>query len=314
MKAKTIRQVLRKKIDEWLESIDDEELRKDLHKNIIVTGGCIPSMLLNEKINDYDVYFTNKDTVIKVAKYYVTKFSPKNKKGIPCKIYVKYDEDPNGRVKIVIQSSGIASEEGTNKPYEYFEGATSDDSPDAYVGEVMDDPVSIEDTYQDTKENLDYESKPLYKPVFLSTNAITLSGHIQLVLRFYGPPDEIHKNYDFVHCTNYWICKTGELILPPEALEAIITKELRYQGSKYPIASLIRIRKFIQRGWTINAGQIVKMCFQLNELDLKNFEILEDQLTGVDVAYFAELVNKVKSSSPEKINSAYLISIIDRMF
>jgi hypothetical protein len=89
---------------------------------------------------------------------------------------------------------------------------------------------------------------------------------------------------------------------------------LKYVGSKYPICSLIRLRKFIARGWQINAGQIVKMCLQVGDLNLHDVKVLEDQLTGVDVAYFAELLRKIKDSDPAKINSAYLIEIIDRMF
>ena len=52
MKAKTIKAVLRKKIDAWLASIEDESVRTLARKNTIVTGGCIASMLLKEKVND----------------------------------------------------------------------------------------------------------------------------------------------------------------------------------------------------------------------------------------------------------------------
>jgi hypothetical protein len=93
-----------------------------------------------------------------------------------------------------------------------------------------------------------------------------------------------------------------------------MTKELRYVGSKYPVCSIIRLRKFIQRQWTVNAGQILKMIMQVNELDLQDFNVLRDQLTGVDCAYFCELLGKVKEKDPDKINTAYLVEIIDRMF
>jgi hypothetical protein len=42
--------------------------------------------------------------------------------------------------------------------------------------------------------------------------------------------------------------------------------------------------------------------------------VLEDQLTGVDCAYFINVVNRLRSKDPEKVNTAYLIEIIDRMF
>ena len=48
----------------------------------------------------------------------------------------------------------------------------------------------------------------------------------------------------------------------------LLARQLVYQGSKYPICSMIRTRKFLQRGWHINAGQYLKMAFQVSELDL----------------------------------------------
>jgi hypothetical protein len=50
------------------------------------------------------------------------------------------------------------------------------------------------------------------------------------------------------------------------------------------------MKNAIQRGWTVNAGEILKMLFQVSELDLKNIEVLEEQLIGVDVAYFSLLI------------------------
>jgi len=74
MKAKTIRMILRKKVNAWLDSIEDEELRKACQREAIVTGGSIASMLLGEEVNDFDIYFRTKETVKRVADYYVAKF------------------------------------------------------------------------------------------------------------------------------------------------------------------------------------------------------------------------------------------------
>jgi hypothetical protein len=97
-------------------------------------------------------------------------------------------------------------------------------------------------------------------------------------------------------------------------MEAMLSKELRYVGSKYPICSLVRVRKFVGRGWRINAGQILKMAMQISELDLTNIEVLEDQLTGVDTAYFVQLVDKLKEKDPSKVDTAYLVELIDKIF
>ena len=78
MQAKTIRKILHSKLENWLESITDQSLVGDIKRDVIVTGGSITSMLLGEKINDYDVYFKTKETTKKVAEYYVSKFNSIN--------------------------------------------------------------------------------------------------------------------------------------------------------------------------------------------------------------------------------------------
>ncbi len=60
--------------------------------------------------------------------------------------------------------------------------------------------------------------------------------------------------------------------------------------------------------------EIVKMCMQISALDLTDISVLQDQLTGVDVAYFIEVINKLKEKDPVKVNYAYLVEILDRMF
>ena len=305
MKAKTIKSVLCKKFRAWLESIEDEPLRQLAAENSIITGGSIASMLIGEKVNDYDLYFRTKEVAEKMAKYYVDQFkknpTPKFAGGGEVTITVWVTED---RVKIVVKSAGIAGEEA-NDNYKYFEQIQDPESIDAaeYVEDVT---KAVDDAKDKTK-------KP-FRPIFLSTNAITLADDIQIVIRFWGEPDQIHENYDFIHCTNYWTSWDNHLELRPKALEALLARELRYVGSKYPVCSLIRTRKFIKRQWVINAGQFLKMVMQVNDLDLTNLSVLEDQLTGVDAAYFEQLVQALRERDPERVDKAYLVEIIDRIF
>ncbi len=300
MKSKTVKIVLRKKFDEFLKSITDKKVRKLVKNNSIITGGAIASMLLAEDVNDYDIYFTNAKTVRAVAHYYTEKFNTKNgthefqildgtvkEKDLP------HDWEEmgiiKGRIKIRVTSLGVASEQG-------FQHSESPQTPDKGHSE-------------DTSKSGDN-----YRPVFISSNAITLANDIQLIVRFFGDAEEIHSNYDFTHCTCVWESKTGKLTMPSEALECLLSKELRYQGSKYPLASVIRTRKFINRGWMINAGQYLKMCMQLNEIDLRDISILEDQLTGVDAYYFSLMLECIDAEKLRGADTDYFISLIDRFF
>lgn len=96
-----------------------------------------------------------------------------------------------------------------------------------------------------------------------------------------------------------------------------MAKELVYIGSKYPIASVIRTRKFIQRGFSCNAGQYLKMCWQISELNLNDIKVLEDQLVGVDAAYFRILIDILKAKQADeefKYNYSYIVELIDKIF
>lgn len=313
MKAKTINKALKRKINSWLAHVNDLDLVRAIEKDVIVTGGCIASMLLGEDVNDFDVYFRTKETAKRVAEYYCKQFNELNKTGARvldgaertdaennsnAVMLRNMDED---RIKIIIQSKGVASEDKAvlDEPFENFSDLV--DAADQIPASALEDGTE----------------KAKYRPIFLSTNAITLSDKIQIVIRFHGEPDEIHKNYDFIHCTNYWTPQDGT-VLKADALESLLSKELFYSGSKYPLCSIIRTRKFIKRGFHINAGQYLKMCFQLSELDLTDINILEDQLVGVDSAYFMQLIDglraKAESDPDFIINNGYLTTIIDRIF
>lgn len=78
VKTKTINAVISKKINDWLNGIDDEILVGKIKNDIIVTGGCITSLLLNEKVNDFDVYLRTKESLLALSEYYTKKFNEKN--------------------------------------------------------------------------------------------------------------------------------------------------------------------------------------------------------------------------------------------
>jgi len=161
------------------------------------------------------------------------------------------------------------------------------------------------------------QDKLNYTPIYLSPNAISLSHDLQIVLRFWGTAEQIHKTFDFIHATNYFTFKEG-LVRNLEAVESILTKQLKYQGSYYPVTSIIRAKKFIKRGFNINAGELLKIMFQISQLDLTNPDVLEEQLIGVDVAYFDLIItalrNKMDSDKDFKLSANYFNTLIDRVF
>jgi len=158
MKTKTIEKILRGQFANFLKSIKDDNVRKLVKDNSIITGGAIVSLVLNEDVNDFDLYFTNRETVIAVCNYYLDLLKKNHKdESILSKAHVQKDDD--GRIKVYLPSSDIGN---IKKP----------------------------------------EGEKFY-PQLITDNAISLSNDTQLIIRFYDTPEEIHKNYDFVHVKSY---------------------------------------------------------------------------------------------------------------
>lgn len=318
MKLKLINSILCRKFDAFAASIDNPEVRELVKKNTICTGGAIASMLMNEQVNDFDFYFRDLETTRRVAAYFVEKFKVNAPPAFAdkfknCEIYSEVTSDDvasKARVRVIVKSAGVASSEG-DEGYKYFEQHADGEAAE-YISQVMDNAEDAKAKEEDKKKD---EAKPKYRPVFLSANAITLSDDVQIVVRFYGEPKEIHDNYDFIHVTNYWTSWDRKVELNQAALLSLMNKDLRYIGSRYPLCSLFRMRKFINRGWKITAGQILKIAVNLQRYDLLNVAILEEQLTGVDVAYFEQLIERVKKDGHDtSVDEAYLAELVDRLF
>jgi len=137
MNRRTITKILTKKHNEFVASIEDVAVRELVDRNSIITGGSIVSLLLGEKINDFDYYFTDKETCIAVARYYVKKFNqahPDNTYLTTTNLSKPVVEVGETRVKIVVPSVGIVSDKDT-QGYQYFEGLPDEVGQD-YVEKI----------------------------------------------------------------------------------------------------------------------------------------------------------------------------------
>lgn len=288
--AKSINRAIRAKMDAWLNTITDDDLRMRVRKELIVTGGCIPSFLLGEIPNDYDVYVKTHKTALDLATYYTTSFMLNND-SVQMDVMDEIDTLGRPRVRVQVKSDGIAIADDQN----------------------IEDQEDLDEFQYIEPE--DKPSKEFGDPVFISNNAISLKGGIQVIIRFTGDAEAIHKNFDFIHCFSWWSYKSG-VVLNSESLEAILSKTLVYRGSLYPICSVFRSKKFIERGWKINAGQYLKMALQIHKLDLTNRHVLEEQLTGVDAAYFSRVISIAMKDKPDdvEIEHDYLVTVLERLF
>ena len=88
-------------VNQWLDSIDNEELRNTFAENVLVAGGSIGSLIRNETPNDYDLFFRNQETVNLVSDY-----------------YQQYDNSGNFRI-IAITENAVTFENGIQLVLKY---------------------------------------------------------------------------------------------------------------------------------------------------------------------------------------------------
>lgn len=300
MKPRQIERVLDKLLEDLAET--HKPIAHQLKNCTVVTGGCIASMLLKEPVNDYDIYFTSQKALIKVLDYFRELIGG----GVDGVVAVSgANFAPKLKEEHILESdqSGLYANATFTKTAEVWE-AYADTGAIDHLGLFM----AGSGQWSQSKKDLPEGKK--FWPVFASQNALTLSDKVQLVFRFTGDAEHIHENYDFVHATNYFTRDAG-LVLNTEACAALLSRELIYKGSRYPLASIFRTRKFIKRGWAIHIGNYVKMAMQLNALDLKDLSTLRDQLTGVDAAYLNWII--AKCAKTEAITEDYVCELVDKI-
>ena len=408
--------VLRRKVQDWLASIEDKDLANYLKDKIVVAGGSIASLMMGEPVNDFDIYFTCRDASIRAAYYYLSRFvknPSRSYRKCGAKMWVeviasntefghrgkvvqvdengvmrlkghtrnepdefvdgpgcpRHDKDwpQEGRANIVVKSAGGAggdaereAAEGADpeqaQKYQYFEMVPDTTAATTYAQDITeglgnDEEIRLAaqlcDTDTPARKDIESENAGVtmarlaeefvsneippkaagpkalnkYRPVFLSSNAVTLTDGVQLIIRFTGAPAEIIKNFDFVHTTCYWQSgkneegQPGKLNINIPAVRSMMSRKLKYVGSRYPLCSLVRTRKFVDRGWSAPASVFIKAMWQCKQLDWNNLVTWQDQLTGMDAAYFTEILNILArdKKAGKSVDGTYVVELIDRM-
>lgn len=296
MQRKTIEKIITDKLGEWLSTLPNKD---EVKKSILVSGGSIASMFLGEDVNDFDIYIQDREVLLKLVKFYTSGLNISILDGKRKQQYI--DDFENFKTGEGIEEGDMGTQllRAVNN--------LKENQIRLFVRDMAGGLKVSSDLSQD-------ELDKKYAVAFISPNAISLHGKIQIVNRFHGSPEEIHKTFDFIHATNYFTFKDG-LVTNIKALESLLTRQLLYQGSLYPVTSIIRAKKFINRKWNINAGEYLKIMFQISQLDLSNVDTLEEQLIGVDVAYFGTLIEALRNApAGTEITSTYMGTIIDKIF
>jgi hypothetical protein len=261
MQTRAIKKKLHDELKSWVDSLEDGPrhtpgsaalIRDQINsQGVVIAGGAIVSLLLDQEPKDYDLFFPTLDIRNTVYNYYTHCYSAELTKGATTRI--------NNRGEIVLDEQAHA------------------------LGYVINEEGQA----------------GTYDPKIITRNAITLNNKIQLVTRQYGYKTQILNSFDFAHTKVAYSYPTNELYLDKAALESILTKELRYGESQYPIAALMRAHRFMRRGFDFPLPELLKIAVQINALDLTDKEVILDQLTGISAGVALGFVQKLTEKEDE---------------
>lgn len=98
---------------------------------------------------------------------------------------------------------------------------------------------------------------------------------------FFPTAQDIFKSFDFTICMGALDCDTKEWVLHEDFLKHNSQRFLRFNsGTRYPIASALRVLKYKERGYTIGKGEFLKIILAARCPEINSWEDLKDQIGG----------------------------------
>ena len=115
---------------------------------------------------------------------------------------------------------------------------------------------------------------------------------------------ELIKEFDFTICMGAYDIEKEEFILHENFLLNNCEKRLIFNvNTLYPLTSLYRLKKYINKGYNISGGNMIKLGLAINNLHITNYKELKIQLQGIDTSVLKELTDKLLT--PEYFEKQY---------
>lgn len=167
------------------------------------------------------------------------------------------------------------------------------------------------DIYFKTKEEFEKANKYFvsskdFKAVAVTDNANTYKREsvseefiitIQLIKAehlFFDDSEDLIKSFDFTINMAAYDIKTDMLYMHKDFIDHNIERKLVYnEDTIYPIVSMHRAIKYMQRGYNFSGYEQVKIALAINNLMMKDYRDLKVQLQGIDTSVFQLITDKL---------------------
>lgn len=136
---------------------------------------------------------------------------------------------------------------------------------------------------------------------------------IQLICAVYGQPEEVLAKYDFTVCMGAWMPGTQQFMLSDLFLKHCAQRRLCYNANgEYPISSLWRVVKFLDRGYKLPGVEAIKLALNIQRLNLTDHRVLKRQLMGIDTMFLKEFTAALDQRADIRYDFGEAIAWLDR--
>lgn len=110
--------------------------------------------------------------------------------------------------------------------------------------------ASIIMKYPDKIAKVDDKYKQLLgkNGLMITANAVTMDNKVSFITKLSGPPVDVKKTFDYVHCTPHFSLRDNKLYISPRQYRACVNKKLIVNNKEAILE--YRKQKFIERGYT----------------------------------------------------------------
>lgn len=123
--------------------------------------------------------------------------------------------------------------------------------------------------------------------------------------------EALHAKHDFVHRRLTYDFAEHRLVLDSEALTCLMNKQLRYVSQPYPIASLLTVKKYLERGWTIDLSSLLMLSHDLSKLDWSDGRQLSNHLRCIKDPGLIRCIETQIDCQCSPIGNDFLLAIVE---
>ena len=122
----------------------------------------------------------------------------------------------------------------------------------------------------------------------------------------FGSPMDIFKCYDFTVCMGayqFFESPSDEnkegFVFGEDFLKHLSQRRLVFHtGTMFPICSMLRVMKYVKRGFFITGMETLKIGLSIHTLKINTYTDLRRQLQGIDTAFLADLTDQFAKGEP----------------